>query len=107
MGNNGLKGTEAGKALGGAIAANTVLKELDLSSPTIWTGSTGYSSPCDTAFTKEFAAGLSANGALETITFGDNRVVTMKTDMTEAYLSGKYLKASDAVVLAAFLPNCR
>ena len=30
MGSNGIKGAEAGKALGDALAANTMLKELDL-----------------------------------------------------------------------------
>eukprot|EP00935_MAST-01C_sp_MAST-1C-sp1_P001490 g1490.t1 len=55
---------------------------------------------------KALAAALPECRALETITFGDIGVVTMKTDMTEADFSGKYLKASDVVVLAAFLPKC-
>ena len=44
---------------------------------------------------------------MTTITFGDQQAVTMKTDITEADLSGKELGASDAVVLAAFLPKCQ
>ena len=68
MGNNSLKGTEAGKALGKAIAANTVLKELDLSSP-----QNAGIYPCDTEFTKEFAAGLGANGALTSLNLRNNR----------------------------------
>ena len=48
-----------------------------------------------------------ANGALETITFGDTQVVTMKTIMTEADFSGKDLGVSGAIVVAAFLPKCQ
>ena len=48
------------------------------------------------------------NGALlETITFGDNQAVTMKTDMTEADFSGKQLGPSGAIIVAAFLPKCQ
>ena len=48
-----------------------------------------------------------ANGALETITFGNKQAVTMKTDMTEAEFSGKMLGASGAIIVAAFLPKCK
>lgn len=54
MGANGFKGIEAGKALGDAIAVNTVLKELDIS------GGVHMWQKCDA----EFAKGLGANGAL-------------------------------------------
>ena len=47
------------------------------------------------------------SGALEAITFGDKQAVTMKTDMTEADLSGKQLGASGAIIAAAFLPKCQ
>ena len=47
------------------------------------------------------------NGALETITFGDNQTVNMKTVMIEADFSGKRLEASGAIMLAAFLPKCQ
>ncbi len=50
---------------------------------------------------------LPAKGALETITFGDEQAVTMKTDMAEANLGGKKLGASGAIVVAAFLPKCQ
>ena len=53
------------------------------------------------------AHAISANGALETITFGDNQAVTMNTSMTEADFSGKYLAASGAIIVAAFLPKCQ
>ena len=93
---NSIEGAEAGKTLGNALAANTVLKQLDLSK--------NYSGA---EFANEFAVGLGANGALETITFGDKQAVTMKTIMTEANFSGKGLGASGAIIVAAFLPKCR
>ena len=45
--------------------------------------------------------------ALETITFGNEQAVTMKTNMTEANFSGKELGASGAITVAAFLPKCQ
>ena len=48
-----------------------------------------------------------ANGALETITFGDKQAATMKADMTEADLSGKDLGVSGAIIVAVFLPKCQ
>ena len=33
--------------------------------------------------------------------------VTIETSMTEADFSGKYLMASGAIMLAAFLPKCQ
>ena len=47
------------------------------------------------------------NGALESISFGDEQVVTMKTNMTEADFSGKQLGPSGAIIVAAFLPKCQ
>ena len=69
MGNNSLQGTEAGKAFGDAIAGNTALKELDLSSPT---NEWGENNPCDAAFVTELAAGLGANGALTSLNLANN-----------------------------------
>ena len=57
IGANGFKGQEAAKALGDAIAAHTVLKELDLSG-----GEYAYQK-CVAEFAKGFSAGLGANGA--------------------------------------------
>jgi hypothetical protein len=45
------------------------------------------------------------NGALTKLTFGDQQVVTMTTEMTEADFSGK-LRAYEAQIVAAFLPKC-
>ena len=53
------------------------------------------------------ADGIKNNGALETITFGDKQAVTMKSNMTEADLSGKELAASGAIIVAAFLTKCQ
>ncbi len=54
-----------------------------------------------------FSDGIKNNGAITTITFGDKQAVTMKTDMTEADLSGKQLGTSCGTIAAAFLPKCQ
>ena len=53
------------------------------------------------------AGAIKNNGALESITFGDEQAVTMKTIMTEADFSGKGLGVSGAIIVAAFLPKCQ
>jgi Ran GTPase-activating protein (RanGAP) involved in mRNA processing and transport len=63
MAKNDMKGAEAGKALGGALATNTVLKELDLSGQPSTSQRPVYPN-MDVAFVKAFAPGLSDNGAL-------------------------------------------
>ena len=68
IGANGFKGSEAGKALGDAIALNTVLEELDLSVPSSFV----LGDRCDAAFLKEFAVGLSANRVLLSLNIGNN-----------------------------------
>ena len=54
---------------------------------------------------------ISANGAMTKLTIsGDESYsmpVTMEASMTEADFSGKYLMASGAIMLAAFLPKCQ
>ena len=92
---------DAGKALSDALASNSVLRTLDVSGQGGWIWDNGP------GFAQEFAVGLGANGALETITFGDKQAATMKSDMTEADLSSKKLGASGAIIVAAFLPKCR
>ena len=47
------------------------------------------------------------NESLEIITYGDEQAIVMKTIMTTADLSGKDLGASEAIILAAFLPKCQ
>ena len=72
MGANCLTGEGAGKALGDAIATNTVLKELDLSS-----AQAEYDfQKCDAGFAKGFSAGLGANGALTSLDISSNNLVT-------------------------------
>ena len=97
-------------ALAQLLDSNTVLTELDVSDN--WNGAGGGTSSAE--FTKELAVGLSANGALATITFGvefdygrKDGKVTLSTSMTEADFSSKNLGPSGAVqIVAAFLPKC-
>ena len=67
MGANSFKGIEAGKALGDAMAVNTVLKELDISGGE-------YGKKCDAAFIKGFSPGLGANGALMSVNLLKNYI---------------------------------
>jgi hypothetical protein len=67
MSNNRIKGAEAGKALGDALAGNTVLKELDLSGRETWTN-------MDIGFVKAFTPGLSDNGAMTSLSLASNRL---------------------------------
>jgi hypothetical protein len=101
MRQNNIHGAEAGKAFADMLAQNTVLKELDLSSQACGTGGKAL----DAAFAKEFAVGISDNGTMLKLTFGNKQVVTMTTDMTEANFSGK-LKSHEAQIVTAFLPKC-
>ena len=79
MSDNNFYRPEAGKILGDMLAANTVLKELDLSECNMQAEST-----------KAFAVGLGANGA-----------------MTSLNLSNNGLKAEGAKHIAAALPECK
>jgi hypothetical protein len=67
MSANGLKGAEAGKALGDAIAAS-VLKELDIS------GGEYGSQKCDVEFVQTFSVGLRDNRALTKIGISNNDI---------------------------------
>jgi hypothetical protein len=95
---NRIKGAKVGKALGVALAGNTLLKELDLSG--------AENKPnMDICFVRAFAPGLSDNRVLTKLSFGDKQVVTITTKMTGANFSGK-LKSYEAQIVAAFLPKC-
>jgi hypothetical protein len=104
MSANGLKGAEAGKALGDAIATNTVLKDLDIS------GGQYDSQKCDVECVQAFSVGHRDNGALSQFTFSgdgeDSEPVTMETSMVEADFCGKGLGVSGAIMAGAFLPKC-
>jgi hypothetical protein len=70
MSANGLKGAEAGKALGDAIASNTVLKELDISG-------VKYGAEfrrCDAEFLQIFSVGLRDNGTLSSLNLASNHL---------------------------------
>jgi hypothetical protein len=67
MSANGLKGTEAGKALGDAIAAS-VLKELNIS------GGKYNGQKCDVEFVQTISVGLRDNGALSVLNLASNNI---------------------------------
>jgi hypothetical protein len=107
MSKNGLLSKEGGTVLGEMLKGNTLLRELDVSSSGEGMPSSKRDGP---GFAKELAVGIMANGALSVFTFsGDSsnsKAVTMKTSMTEADFSEKYLGVSGAIMLSAFLPKC-
>jgi Ran GTPase-activating protein (RanGAP) involved in mRNA processing and transport len=70
MPRNNIHGAEAGKAFADMLAQNTVLKELDLSHQ--YAGSGG--NWLDAAFAKEFAVGISDNGAMTSLNLSGNNL---------------------------------
>ena len=99
---NGFKGAIAGNALGQGVAANTSLKELDLSS-----GQYNFQS-CSTVFAQEFAVGLGAINNLLMFSGNDSRSkpVTMQMNMVVADFSNKALQAAGTIMLASYLSKC-
>ena len=99
IGANSLTGEEIGKALGDAIGANTVLKELDLSS-----AQAKYDSEkCDTAFVKGFSAGLGTNGALTSLNISINDLGGYWNSSGTEWISDM----SGFEALAAAIPECK
>jgi hypothetical protein len=110
---NNIHGAEAGKAFADMLAQNTVLKELDLSSQACGPGGKAL----DAAFAKEFAAGISGNGAVSTLIFGGDGEVydgsiwipalpaTLTVGMKEADFSNKNLQAAGAIIVAAWISH--
>ena len=96
---NRFKGKEAGRALGDMLAANSVLKELDLSNQG---GGHPSNDQIDAAFAKEFAVGLGANGALTSLNLSKNDLTGYYDDNDE-WISDM----SGVTALAAALPECR
>jgi Ran GTPase-activating protein (RanGAP) involved in mRNA processing and transport len=110
MSKNSMKGAAAGKALGGALATNTVLKELDLS------GQSGTSKRparpnMDAAFVKAFVPGLSDNGTLMKLDISENNLYAAGVKalaeglkgnevMTELNLAGNEMGKDSEYVLA-------
>jgi hypothetical protein len=70
MRENGIHGAEAGRAFADMLAQNTVLKELDLSSQKVGT----FGKALDALFAKEFAVGISGNGALTRLDISKNEL---------------------------------
>jgi Leucine-rich repeat (LRR) protein len=121
MSKNNMKGAESGKALGDALAKNTVLKELDLSGQP----KTSQLLACpnmDVAFVKAFAPGLSDNGALLKLIFGGDTYqakntaggdfvdvnpepATLEVGMTSADFSNKHIGAGGAMIVAAWISH--
>ena len=73
MGGNEIKGAEAGKALGDAIASSTMLKELDLSGKPNKYG--GITPGCDVEFAQTFSVGLGSNGAMTKLIMSMNGLI--------------------------------
>jgi hypothetical protein len=67
---NKLLTPEAGKVLAGMLAANTVLKELDVSSNAWQEG--GWTKGDGPGFAEELAVGISDNGALSILNIATN-----------------------------------
>jgi hypothetical protein len=111
MRQNNIHGAEAGKAFAVMLPQNTVLKELDLSSQK----TDGYGDALDAAFTKEFAVGISDNGALSVLSLKNNSLgqendrggmqalsdmLKGNTVLTDLDMSENYMDATDAKIFS-------
>jgi hypothetical protein len=83
MSKNHIKGAEAGKALGDALAGNTVLKEMDLSGER-------YSPNMDIGFVKAFTPGLSDSEALLSLNISKNKLTQGEQDGIDDWGKPKY-----------------
>jgi hypothetical protein len=91
---NKLLTPEAGKVLSGMLAANTVLKELDVSSNK-WE-EYGQKRGDGPGFAKELAVGISGNRALLSLNISNNSIVA-ETQVQEADCQGGSFNAGDLV----------
>jgi Ran GTPase-activating protein (RanGAP) involved in mRNA processing and transport len=91
-------GAEGTKLLVDALKGNQIMMELNISS--------NYMTSGGMAGVVALAGAIPDMRALTKLMFGDEQAVTMTTEMTEAYFSGK-LKSYEAQIVAAFLPKCR
>ena len=87
---NKIEGSEAGKAFASALAANTVLKELDLSGLPE-TRSRVARPGADAAFMKEFAVGLGTNGALASLDLSQNSIPAAEMGPIERLCESKQI----------------
>jgi Ran GTPase-activating protein (RanGAP) involved in mRNA processing and transport len=106
---NGLLTREVGAAFGDLLQMNGVLVSLDISN--LGTSMT-HDAKDGPGFARALAAGLSSEAcAVKTLTFsGDyahSSAVTMEAAMTIANFQDTGLRASGAIIVAAFLPKCR
>jgi hypothetical protein len=85
MSKNGMRGSEAGKAFGDALATNTALRELDLSGlRELDQNGQLYATPnMDAAFVKALAPGLSDNRALTHLDISVNALTQGKQSGTD------------------------
>jgi hypothetical protein len=113
--NNRLATKEAGRALATALAANSVLKELDLSS-NAWAYSDYDHVHADGAgFAQELAVGIKDNGAISKLIFNggvtergrwvEGGTVTLESSMTDANFSNKKLGVPGAMIISAWLSS--
>jgi hypothetical protein len=93
---------ERGTALAAGLKGNQVITELNISSNDLGLDDNHLD---DTSGVIAIADAIPDMGALTKLMFGQ-KPVTMTTEMTEADFSGK-LRAYEAQIVAAFLPNCR
>jgi hypothetical protein len=91
MRQNNIHGAEAGKAFAGILAQNTVLKELDLSSQEYGYGGKAL----DAAFAKEFAVGISDNGAMTRLDISDSMLCGLYSDGSGTYNDAGVAALSD------------
>ena len=101
MQENDIHGADAGKAFSDALAHNTVLQELDLSKQA-W----GTSESLDAAFTKEFAVGLSTNGALTSMDISANSLGGY--DEEDEFGNEEWISEMSGIkALAVAIPECK
>jgi hypothetical protein len=101
---------EGGKALAGALKGNQVMTELNIAKNRLGFKAEGYEK-ADMSGVVAISDAIPTMGALAKFTFsGDHEYsepVAIESSMTEADFRYKYLQASGAIMLAAFLPKCR
>jgi Ran GTPase-activating protein (RanGAP) involved in mRNA processing and transport len=123
---NKLLTPEAGKVLSDMLAANTVLKELDISGNGWEEG--GWTKGDGPGFAKELAVGISGNGAISSINLLKNRIPVeqaqelvqimrakeklatlcgLSKEETELDFSDQDLRAGDAVLIANDISDMR
>jgi hypothetical protein len=98
------------KHLADALNGNEVMTELNLSSNSLGQVTSAWDSEPDISGAAALAGVLPGMGALLMFTFsGDygSEPVTMETTMTKADFSGKKLRVSGGMMVAAFLPKCQ